>query len=85
VSAIHFKIRTDPDAPSGLEFTSQLFFDDDISRSVYTLPPYSDKGPQDVPNEEDMIFQQGGELLQLALTPTADEYAADIPIGVLVT
>ena len=47
---IHFKIRTDPDAPSGLELTSQLFFDDDMSRSVYTLPPYVVKGAQDVPN-----------------------------------
>ena len=28
---IHFKIRTDAAASSGLEFTSQLFFDDAFS------------------------------------------------------
>src|SRR6185312_10829347 len=33
---IHFKIRTDPDASAGFEFTSQLFFDDDLSRTVYS-------------------------------------------------
>src|SRR6187401_2501530 len=32
---IHFKIRTDAGASSGFEFTSQLFFDDAVSQSVY--------------------------------------------------
>ncbi len=30
---IHFKIRTDPEAEAGFEFTSQLFFDDELSRT----------------------------------------------------
>ena len=81
---IHFKIRTDPEAPAGLEFTSQLFFDDDVSRSVYTLPPYAEKGAQDTPNAEDGIFRDGGDLLQLALMAIEEGYAADVPIGVLV-
>jgi protocatechuate 3,4-dioxygenase beta subunit len=81
---IHFKIRTDPDAASGLEFTSQLLFDDEVSRSVYAAPPYAVKGVQDTTNDEDMIFGDAGELLQLALEPTADGYAAVFPIGVLV-
>ena len=82
---IHFKIRTDPDEASGLELTSQLFFDDEVSRSVFTLPPYAAKGSQDVPNDQDMIYQQGGELLQLALLPTTDGYAAEVPIGVIIS
>jgi protocatechuate 3,4-dioxygenase beta subunit len=81
---IHFKIRTDPAAASGLEFTSQLFFDDDVSRTVFTLPPYVEKGPQDTPNDEDGIYGDGGELLQLALTTVDEGYAADVPIGILI-
>jgi protocatechuate 3,4-dioxygenase beta subunit len=38
---IHFKVRTDPDASAGFEFTSQLFFDDDVSRSVYSTGVYA--------------------------------------------
>jgi protocatechuate 3,4-dioxygenase beta subunit len=82
---IHFKVRTEPDADEGLEFTSQLFFDDDLSREVFEQPPYADKGPQDTPNANDMIFQDGGEVLTLALVPTTDGFRADMPIGVLVS
>jgi protocatechuate 3,4-dioxygenase beta subunit len=81
---IHFKVRTDPDADQGLELTSQLFFDDDVSRAVFEQPPYADKGAQDTPNANDMIFQDGGEVLTLALVPTASGFSAEMPIGVLV-
>jgi protocatechuate 3,4-dioxygenase beta subunit len=40
---IHFKIRTDPDASAGFEFTSQLFFDDDFSKGVYATGVYARK------------------------------------------
>ena len=81
---IHFKIRTDPEAASGLEFTSQLFFDDEVSRTVFMQPPYVEKGPHDTPNADDGIFRDGGELLLLALQPTPEGFAADVPIGVLI-
>jgi protocatechuate 3,4-dioxygenase beta subunit len=81
---IHFKIRTDPDAEQGLELTSQLFFDDALSAAVYAEPPYAQKGTQDTPNDQDMIFAGGGEVMMLALEPTGDGYAAVFPIGVLV-
>ena len=41
---IHFKIRTDPDAEAGFEFTSQLFFDDALSQQVYASGVYASKG-----------------------------------------
>ena len=44
---IHFKIRTDADAASGLEFTSQLFFDDAFSAQVYASGVYASKGTPD--------------------------------------
>ena len=33
---IHFKIRTDPEADAGFEFTSQLFFDDGSQPAVFS-------------------------------------------------
>jgi len=81
---IHFKIRSEPDADSGLELTSQLFFDDEVSRSVFALLPYADKGEHDTPNERDMIYGQGGELLELTVEPVESGYRAVFPIGVLV-
>ncbi len=57
---IHFKIRTDPDAEAGFEFTSQLFFDDALSQQVYASGVYASKGPPDQPNASDGIFNQSG-------------------------
>jgi protocatechuate 3,4-dioxygenase beta subunit len=74
---IHFKIRTD----AGLEFTSQLFFDDDLSRAVYANEPYAAKGEQNTPNATDGLYRQGGSQLLLDLTETADGYAALFDIG----
>jgi protocatechuate 3,4-dioxygenase beta subunit len=82
---IHFKIRSDPDAAQGLEFTSQLFFDDEVSRTVFTQEPYLVKGPQDTPNDADMIYPGAGELLLLDLVPTGEGYASTFPIGVMVS
>lgn len=84
---IHFKIRTDAAATSGLEFTSQLFFDDTVSDQVYTRAPYSQKGGQrGVRNENDGIFGQSGGNLTLQLTgDTTSGYAATFPIGVQVS
>jgi protocatechuate 3,4-dioxygenase beta subunit len=84
---IHFKIRTDAAAASGLEFTSQLFFDDTVSDQVFARAPYSQKGGQrGVRNENDGIFEQSGGNLTLQLTgdPTSG-YAATFPIGVQVS
>ncbi len=82
---IHFKIRTDPDAEAGFEFTSQLFFDDDVSRSVYTTGVYAQKGAQDQPNESDGIFSQSGDMTLLSVTQEGDGYRATFPIAVQLT
>jgi protocatechuate 3,4-dioxygenase beta subunit len=84
---IHFKIRTDASASSGLEFTSQLFFDDTVSDQVYTRAPYSQKsGQRSVRNANDGIFGQSGGNLTLQLTGDPQNgYAATFPIGVQVS
>ena len=79
---IHFKIRTDPDASAGFEFTSQLFFDDDLSRSVYSSGVYAQKGAQDMPNAQDGIFAQSGGATLLSVAQEGDGYKATFPIAV---
>jgi protocatechuate 3,4-dioxygenase beta subunit len=79
---IHFKIRTDPDGAAGFEFTSQLFFDDELSRTVYATGIYAQKGPQDQPNASDQIFNQSGGATLLAVSQDGDGYRATFPIAV---
>ena len=82
---IHFKIRTDPDEGAGFEFTSQLFFDDDLSRTVFSTGVYAQKGAQDVPNAQDGIYNQSGGATLLAVTKEGDAYKASFPIAVQLT
>lgn len=76
---IHFKVRTDPDAQRGLEFTSQLFFDEATTNAVIAREPYSQKGAPDTSNAADNIYQPD---LVLPLTADGEEYTAAFHIGV---
>jgi protocatechuate 3,4-dioxygenase beta subunit len=67
---IHFKIRTGAAAASGLEFTPQLFFDDNLTDQVFAVAPYAAKGTRDTGNANDGIYGTGGD--QLLLAPTGD-------------
>lgn len=79
---IHFKIRTDESGGGVYDFTSQLFFDDALSDSVYAQQPYASKpGTRSPRNEGDGIFQQSGGQLLLQLTETADGFATTFDIG----
>ena len=71
-----------PEAAAGFEFTSQLFFDDELSRTVYATGVYAQKGPQDQLNESDRIFNQSGGATLLAVTQDGDAYKATFPIAV---
>ena len=78
---IHFKIRTAPVAKRSFEFTSQLYFDDELTDRVHAAPPYAANGPRIARNQHDWIFRRGGDRLMLDTTSTADGYAATFPIG----
>lgn len=74
---IHFKIRTTGTDGSAYEFTSQLFFPDDLSDQVYTQTPYSDKGAdRSVRNEDDSIYRQAGSQMVLDLKPVSADVIA---------
>lgn len=78
---IHFKVRAPGTSGQSYEFTSQLYFDDAISDRVYTQAPYSSKGKRTENNEQDGIFQRGGEQLILSLAEDKQGYAATFDIG----
>jgi protocatechuate 3,4-dioxygenase beta subunit len=80
---IHFKIRTDPDSDAGAEFTSQLYFDDDLSDEVLSAGPYTAHGGERPRNEDDGIYRNaGGHQLVLDVTKGDEGYAASFDIGV---
>jgi protocatechuate 3,4-dioxygenase beta subunit len=77
---IHFKIRTALTA-NAFDFTSQLYFPDALSDTVFAAQPYAAKGIRTQRNSGDGIFQSGGSQLLLAATPSATGYAAEFRIA----
>jgi protocatechuate 3,4-dioxygenase beta subunit len=82
---IHFKIRRDPAAQRGLEFTSQLYFDDAITDHVHAQAPYVTKGQRSMRNNQDYIFRSGGSQLMLRLTTDAEGYTGTFDLGLQIT
>lgn len=80
---IHFKIRTDPQSQQGLEFTSQLYFDDALSDDVLARPPYASSGGRRTRNADDGLFRRGGEQLLLDVEPRGEGYAATFEVGMV--
>ncbi|HWG96372.1 MAG TPA: intradiol ring-cleavage dioxygenase [Nitrospira sp.] len=81
---IHFKVRTTAIAGKRFEFTSQLYFPDELTDRVHTDLPYSLKGKRRVRNHHDFIFRNGGEQLLLHPFTTNGSYAATFPIGLTI-
>jgi protocatechuate 3,4-dioxygenase beta subunit len=78
---IHFKVRTSPTGASGLEFTSQLFFDEALTDQVHTQTPYSQKGRRDTLITNDGIFRSGGTSLLVPLAASGGGYAGTMFVG----
>jgi protocatechuate 3,4-dioxygenase beta subunit len=84
---IHFKIRTPATAvlagnDAGVwDFTSQLFFDDELSDRVFSRAPYAGKGNRDRRNSQDGIYRWAGDSLLLALNEDGGGYRSQFDIG----
>ncbi|MBX3301400.1 MAG: intradiol ring-cleavage dioxygenase [Nitrospira sp.] len=78
---IHFKIRTALVSGKQFEFTSQLYFPDELTDRVHIGHPYAAVGSRRVRNRQDFIFRRGGDELMLSPSATSDGYAAAFPIG----
>jgi protocatechuate 3,4-dioxygenase beta subunit len=74
---IHFKLRLYAGSTRTYEFTSQFFFDDKFTDSVYTQSPYSSRGSRNVRNANDGIYDslssndKAGLTLQASKLPAA--------------
>jgi len=78
---IHFKIRPAPVAGRSVEFTSQLYFPDELTDRIHASLPYSSKGRRRIRNQHDFIFRNGGNQLILEPSGTNDGYAVTFPIA----
>jgi protocatechuate 3,4-dioxygenase beta subunit len=82
---IHFKIRGESSSRRGLEFTSQLYFDESITEEVHKRTPYNSKGRRSTTNDADFPFRRGGKQLIPSLAKGAQGYAAKFDIGLQVS
>jgi len=82
---IHFKVRTDAGDMAGYEFTSQLFFPEDLSDLVFEEAPYTGRGYRNTLNVDEGIFRENGDVLTLDLVAFEDDteagYSATFDIG----
>ena len=82
---IHFKIRTEPAAARGHEFTSQVYFDDGLSDQVLARPPYAARGARKIRNAEDRIFRDdGGAQLVVRPVRAGEGFEATFPVGLAI-
>ncbi len=80
---IHIKVRGNTAAGQGYEFTSQLFFDDALSDTVFAQAPYTKSG-QRILNNRDNIYGQGGGQTVLDVKASGSGYASSFYMGVKV-
>jgi protocatechuate 3,4-dioxygenase beta subunit len=83
---IHFKLRLFAGSSKTYEFTSQFFFDDAATDSVYTQSPYSSRGARSTLNANDGIYNSlstnDKSGLTLLTSTTTGGYAGVINLGV---
>ncbi len=78
---IHFKVRTPGDNGRTDEFTSQLYFQDELTDRVHAGEPYAAKKGQRLLNARDMIFREGGTQLLLPVVEGGGGYSATYRIA----
>lgn len=79
---VHFKVRTDPAADRGYEFTSQLFFDEAVTDLVHAQQPYVAKGRRTLRNEDDGIYRESGGQTLVVPTAEGEGYHVSFAVGV---
>src|SRR5262245_19773199 len=78
---IHFKVRVPAENGRVDEFTSQLYFSDDLTDRVHAGEPYSAHRGQRLLNARDMIFRENGTPLILPAFEEQGGYAATYRIA----
>jgi protocatechuate 3,4-dioxygenase beta subunit len=83
---IHFKLRIFAGATKTYEFTSQFFFNDSLTDTVYGLAPYNSRATRSTRNSADSIYNSlstaAKAALTLAVAGDAAGYAGVISLAV---
>lgn len=81
---VHFKVRTKARSGRDAEFTSQLYFPEEVNEKVHAAAPYVRAGRQRQRNENDGLFRRGGRSLMLDVrNAPGGGYAAGFEIGMI--
>ncbi|HKH71844.1 MAG TPA: intradiol ring-cleavage dioxygenase [Vicinamibacterales bacterium] len=78
---IHFKVRTSGENGGTDEFTSQLYFPDELTDRVHAAEPYAANRGQRLLNTRDMIFRGGGTQLILPVVENPRGFVATFRIA----
>ena len=79
---VHLKVRILHDEQVTYDFTTQLFFDEDLIREIHTRrSPYNERGVPQVGNADDYIYRVDGPALTVPLTTEGAGYRGSIVIG----
>ena len=78
---IHFKIRTDDGSKQRKEFSSQIYFDDDLTDVIHAQAAYAAHGRRKVRNNRDLIYLVRGSQLLLPLREEKKGYAGTFDIA----
>ena len=78
---IHFKVRSPQSASQAYEFTSQFYFDEQLTDRVHARAPYSTHRGQRVRNENDGIYRDGGMQLMLPVKDSGNGHTASFTVG----
>jgi protocatechuate 3,4-dioxygenase beta subunit len=62
--------------------TGQLFFDDDLTDTVYEAEPYAQRPNRDTLNSSDGIFSEGGGTTIVSVNSSGDGYTGSVTLGV---
>ncbi len=79
---VHLKVRILHADRVTYDFTTQLFFDEDLIHEIHTTrSPYETRGAPEVANADDYIYRVDGPELTVPLTAEGAGYRGSIVIG----
>jgi len=78
---LHFMIRAAGSSGRREQFTSQLYFDDELTDRVLAQAPYRPRPPGTSRNAGDGLYRRGGSQLLLAVKEQGKGYASTFDIG----
>jgi protocatechuate 3,4-dioxygenase beta subunit len=78
---VHFKVRVPGANGMTDEFTSQLYFPDELTDRVHAAEPYAAHKGQRLLNTRDMIFREGATQLVLPVVENEKGYVATYRIA----